>query len=222
MTPVAKFNSIIVAVTTAIMYFLWIFINKISPDFIENNGLVANVIAILSSLGFYRLLTSILKGMFEKMRFVRKMLLGDRYLEGTWVGFYISEMKEVRYLYETYEQSLDDVLICGHSYKEDKTMHGKWTALNPLIDCKKKSIKYYYETDMAKKTHIGQGFASFSLEKTDGKKYFNIMQGFSSDLNQTEKSMAFEMKVSEELWSDPKKILEKAEEVYHNNKEYFS
>lgn len=220
MSPIAKFNSLVVAVTTAIMYFLWILISKISPDFFGKNWLITNVVAILSSLGFYRLLTSVMKRLFIEIRFIKKIVLGDSYLEGTWVGFYISETREVRYLYETYEQSLEDVLISGYSYKKDKAMHGKWTALNPIIDCKKKSITYYYETEMVERTNKGQGFASFSLQKTKGSKKYDMMQGFSSDLNQTTKVNAIEVKISEECLNDLNEILQKAQEVYEKNKEY--
>lgn len=220
MTPTAKFNSIIVAVTTAIMYLLWIGIDKLSPEFMENNCLLVSAVAFLSSLGFYRLLTNLLKTLFEEIRFIKKFILGDRYLEGTWVGFYMSSMGEVRYLYERYEQSLEEVAIFGRAYKEDKSLHGKWTAINPTIDCKKKNIAYYYETDMTKNTHINQGFASFSLEKTGKNKCYNKMQGFSSDLNQTDKINAIEIKISDDCWDDERKILQEAEKVYKNNKEF--
>lgn len=220
MTPTAKFNSIIVAVTTAIMYLLWIGIDKISSEFMGNNWLLVSFVAFLSSFGFYRLLTNVLKILFEKIKFLKKNILGDRYLEGTWVGFYMSSMGEVRYLYETYEQSLEEVAIFGYAYKEDKTLHGKWTAINPTIDCKKKNITYYYETDMTKNTHINQGFASFSLEMTGKKKYYNKMQGFSSDLSQTDKINAIEIKISDEYLLDVEKILQEAEKVYRNNKKY--
>lgn len=220
MTPLAKFNSIIVTATTMIMYMLWLGIEKIDDAYIERYWLLLILVAALTSLGFYRFLTTILEILFKKIKLIKKFILGDRYLEGTWVGVYVGLGGNIRYIFETYEQSLEDVLISGYSYKDNKTVHGKWKAINPIIDCRSKKIIYYYETDMISNSHINQGFASFTMEKTEKGKYYDKMQGFSSDLYCAEKIYAIEEKISEDFWSDRDKILAKAEEVYQKNKDF--
>lgn len=143
-------------------------------------------------------------------------------MEGTWVGAYMAKDGSVRYLYETYEQTLEGILISGYSYKEDKTLHGKWKASQPIVDSEKKKITYYYETDMVHNTWINQGFASFTLEKKIKSKHFDKMQGFSSDLHSACKINSVEEKVSDDILTVQDQILEKAEAVYESNKAYLS
>lgn len=219
MSPVGKFNSIIVTVTTMVMYSLWICITQIDEKNIQKYGVLIVIITALSSLGFYRLANDFLKLLFKNNKFIKKFILGDKYLEGTWVGVYVGINGEIRYIFETYEQNLEGVLISGYSYKENKNIHGKWKAQNPIIDSNNKKLIYYYETDMIANTHINQGFASFTLEKDANSKFYNKMQGFSSDLYCCNKIYAIEEKISEECWTDRDKILQKAKEIYEKNRE---
>lgn len=217
MTPIKKFNSTIVVVTIAIMYFLCSYINNIL-QISEESTLVIAILGVFTSFGFYRFLSQVLNWLLQKFRFVKKIILGDRFLEGTWIGFYVGAGGEIRYFYETYEQTLDEVWISGYSFRADKTIHGKWKASNPIIDSENKKIIYYYETDMLGNLHINQGFASFTLEKRDKNKFFNKMIGFSSDIYNPTKLLAIEEKVSEDILADENNILQKADEIYNRNK----
>lgn len=219
MTPLAKFNSFVVTATTIIMYVLWLGIKKyvdVNSDWI----VLITILTAATSLGFYRCVTNILKWLFQKFRFIKKIILGDSYLEGTWVGFFASNDGSIRYLYEIYEQDLDGIVISGHSFKMNKEFHGKWNVSMPCVDLKNRKITYCYEADMIKNLFINPGIASFTMKKSKGSKYYNKMQGFSSDLFYPGKLWAIEEKIKDEFLTDEHFILQMAEQIYQENKDF--
>jgi len=218
MSPVQRFNSIVIALTTLIMYGTWFGIDRV----IEINKGTVIITSILSgfiSLGFYRGIASILSKIFNKSKTMRKFILGNRYLEGTWSGFFIGKDNNVRYICEIFEQDLENLIIRGTSYTFDEKIHGKWIAKNPVIDVADKRITYYYESDMIKNTFINPGFASFKFETIDTSSSINKLEGFSSDLYCPNKLIAFEEKMSDKKITDHMAILKQAKVIYEKYKD---
>lgn len=217
MTPLAKFNAIIISITTFFMYGLWLGINKVIE--IETIPFfITTILSALVSLGFYRSMSGILKKIFMNIKFVKKFVLGNYYLEGTWVGFFIGNNGRVRFLCENFEQDLEGIVIQGSSYTDCKKIHGSWIAKNPVIDIKEKRITYYYEADMIKNLFINPGLASFKMDKINKSSYINRLNGFSSDIYNPNKLFAVEEKISESFIFDVNFILQHAQEVYEKNK----
>lgn len=218
MNPVAKFNSIIISVTTVCMYILWKLLNGIM---FQNNtyAVFSLVITFLSSLGFYRLINSLLGMVFRKVKFFKRFILGPFYLEGAWVGFFVGKNNKIRLIHEQFEQELDGLVIKGYSYYEDGSSHGYWTAKNPVIDNEIGKMTYYYEARVNTYPAINQGLAEFNFKRTSRNEIVTEIIGFSSDLYRPEKLLAFESKVKEVKDQNEEYYIEEAKKVYANNKD---
>lgn len=221
MNPVAKFNSIIISVTTVCMYVLWKLLNGIM---FQNNTYAAFslVITFLSSLGFYRLINNLLGMAFRKVKLFKRFILGPFYLEGAWVGFFVGKNNKVRLIYEQFEQELDSLVIKGYSYNEDGSSHGDWIAKNPVIDNEIGKMAYYYEAKVNTYPAINQGFAEFNFRRTCKSDIISEMTGFSSDLYTPEKVPAYEKKVMGCKKQDERFYIDEARKVYESNKDKFS
>lgn len=51
---------------------------------------------------------------------IKKKILGNYYLEGTWVGFFVGNSGKIRYICERFEQSLEGIIIQGSSYTDNQ------------------------------------------------------------------------------------------------------
>lgn len=217
MTPLEKFNAVIIACTTLFMYLLWLGISKL----MEINTISFFVITILSgliSLGFYRSVATLLRKFFNNNKMIKKKILGNYYLEGTWVGFFVGNNGKIRYICERFEQSLEGIIIQGSSYTDNQKIHGNWIAKSPVVNIEEKQLMYYYEADMINNLFINPGLASFKMEKSHKSHYIDSLRGFSSDLYNPHKLFAIEEKISDDFIDDEEAILLRAKELYQKYK----
>ncbi|PTX59466.1 hypothetical protein C8N46_10954 [Kordia periserrulae] len=75
------------------------------------------------SLGIYRFIAYIFLLLLKNIRFIRKFFLDPKYLEGTWVGFYIGSNNQVKFIVERFEQDLEILRIRGTAYNDQKRFH---------------------------------------------------------------------------------------------------
>lgn len=209
MNPQIKFHSYIVAGTTFIMYGIWHLIN----DIIILYPTSAAILALLSTYGIYRLLAKFLLWVFGKIKYIKKCILGANYVEGTWVGIFSSKNGEARYVIETFEQDLSQVVIRGKSFNEDGQILGSWSSDNINIDSKGGKISYYYTSEPFSTPIKNEGIASFHFDRKSGETEPLRMIGFSADLYDGRRISAIKEKFGDKLFIDYQHCLERAKAI---------
>ncbi len=216
MNPELKFHSFIISVTTALVFLVWISLNKIITDY----PFFSVILSGLISLGIYRSLTLLVITLLKKYKVIKKFFLGPRYMEGTWIGFFVGNKNQIRYFIEIFEQDLSRTVIRGRVFRDDGVYHGSWIAEDATIDPIRGKLSYRYETDAIGNTFVNPGIASFSLERTASHKPPIRLIGFSSDLFNPHKLMAIEEKESDKLLLDSEIALEKAKKIYEKYRQH--
>ena len=214
-TPEIKLHLIVISITTAIIFFIWI---KLT-DIIIRFPLLSIVSSGVISVGFYRIILNVSLILFRKLKIFKKWLLGPYYMEGCWIGFFIGNDNTPRFYYEIFEQTLSNLLIRGKSFKENE-YHGSWTAIDVYIDIKVGRILYIYETDAIKNTFVNPGLGKFDFErKSPDKPPFRLI-GFTSDLYNPNKLKSIEEKVSDDTTVlDIQEALKRSKDLYERYKD---
>lgn len=214
MNPELKFHSIVLSVITTAIFLIWIFLNKLIAQYPFTSVILSGLV----SLGVYRFVAIIFLSLFKKLSFIKKFILGPRFMEGVWVGFFVGKGNKIRLFVEIFEQDLSTTTIRGRSFREDGSYHGSWNAENVTIDLNRAKLTYHYQTDAIRNTFINPGIAGFEIDRNGKYKIPERLIGFSSDLFSPDKLMAFEEKVSLRAVYDSTEILEIAKAIYEKYK----
>ncbi len=209
-----KMRTFVFAITTAILFFIW----TISSDFVKSNLFLGIPLSGIISLGTYRVILKLAEFVIIKNKYIKKLVLGNKYLEGIWVGVYIAEDNTPRFYYECFEQDFSGLVIRGTCFNEDGTYKGSWVSNDVYIDGNAGTITYTYITDMLNNTVKNQGLAVFNFQRKNKKSITDEMIGFSSDVFSGKKIKSFEWKLGEEDSNrDIIEIVDLAKEYYSIN-----
>ena len=219
MSPLIRFHSIILSITTLLVFYLWNLFTEISIFY----PALKVPIAAITSIGVYRLFLMLFKELLLKVRFVKRWIFGSSYLEGVWIGFFIGKENNVRYYIEVFEQGFDSIIIRGKGYREDEGYFGSWISDNVNLNIKKGTLNYTYETDALSNSFINPGLASFTIER---KSTYNApfrLFGFSSDLYNPKKLKSFEEKINDKPdIGNIDEALEKAKILYQQQRNFLT
>ena len=227
MKPIIKFNTIVLSMTTTVVFGIWLYISQLILTYPEwfkessNNkyNLLGIIMVGLISIGVYRLFFLITSYFVNNCQWIKRQVFSSYYLEGIWVGFYIGVSGNVRYLIETFEQNIDGLVIKGTSYDENKNLHSFWTSESINFDSEKGELSYQYKVRSTKEKPDPNGIAYFSIIRGNNHKPASILVGFSADSHLTKKCKAMEYKWIEKTKYDINEALDKAEEFYQTKKE---
>ena len=215
MKPLLKLHSISFGLATAITFSLWTLLVKMT----ELNSSFKILLGAIVSLGIYRLIATLIISLTKKSSWLKKKFLGQYYLEGTWVGFYIGYSGNVRYLIECFEQEIDSLTIRGKSWDENFQRHSDWTSSSVYIDVEHGKISYMYDVSNLKHASSNHGIAIFGFERSNQNKEAIGLDGYSADLHLNKKMHAREIKICHKCDSDETAALQKAVELYAKNRE---
>ena len=188
-----KLRTIVFTITTAMLFFIW----GLLSDFIKSNLFWGISLSGIISLGTYRFILKLAEMIMIKCKFIKKLVFGNKYLEGIWVGVYIAEDDNPRFYYECFEQDFSGLIIRGTCFNEDGTYKGSWISDNVYINEKTGTITYTYVTDMINNTGKNQGLAAFNFQRKSKKSITDKMIGFSSDIFSGKKIKSFEWKLND-------------------------
>jgi len=205
-----KFHSIVISLTTALVFSIWLGLNQVIAAY----PWLAVVLSGLISVGIYRSLSTLLLFLLRRVRHVKRFMLGPCYMQGSWAGFFVGHNNRIRLFVEFFEQDLSRTVIRGRAYHEDGSIHGSWIAENATIDPVRGKLVYHYETDALGNTFINPGIAMFDFQRAAASLPPVSLVGFSSDLFNPHKLVAFEDRVSETNLLDSTECLEKARSVF--------
>ena len=217
MTASAKFQSIVLCITTALIILTWRFFG----DRIEFPGIIVFLSGGLVSLATYTCLYKTLKFFFDRSRYFRMLILHNSYLEGTWIGFYIGISGDIRYIKEEFRQDLDGLIIKGKSFNENKQLHAKWMSDVVRIDTRLLKLKYMYEISTIHDNMNGYGIADFDLEELN---FFGISKkitGYTSDNHWGKRIKSIEFKKSDKFNISDVEAVRLAEKIYETNIESY-
>lgn len=158
MTPVTKAHSLTFAIVTPVIFLLWKSISNIYGLYWILDMLITGII----SATFYDLMYKMLLQACQKLHILKKLLLGHRYFEGLWIGYYTSDGIRTFY-YEYFEQSLESLSIKGTAFDENFNQIGSWTIMQPYINIEESKLAYYYEMDELALPDVTLGFAKATI-----------------------------------------------------------
>ena len=115
MSPITKAHSLAFAIATTCVYTIWHKLTAIQTDL----WIINSVITFILSLSFYQVVFKIFLLLCQKVRLLRKYILGKFYFEGLWIGYYTIN-DEIEYYHEVVEQDLENISIIGVSYDKDR------------------------------------------------------------------------------------------------------
>lgn len=210
MKPILRFNSIIIGLTTIVVFFGWLNLK----DVINAHPGLGLLAAGLISIGTYRVFFNLLSFLVKHIFWIKQLIFSAYYLEGTWVGYYISQDGRPRFFIEQFEQSIDNMVIRGKSYEQQGEYHGSWIAENPNMNIFTGQLTYQYTANTLINTHINPGLAMFNLERNNSNTPPHMMLGFTSDVYNPNKIRAIEIKISSKTSIDIIEGLKNANELY--------
>lgn len=195
------YNAIVLSISSLFVLVFWYVLGVITfpKDWETHKGLLLIgkiVVEYLTSYGFYKLITTILHSLAKRLKFIKSLLLGNSYIEGTWIGYYIGVSGEIRYIIEYYEQDLDGIQIRGESYTKDLKLHSKWssTSVNVLPDIGQ--IIYTYTVESTDENTNNLGCASFSFKRNSKNDSPYALLGYSIDVQFGKRVSNYERKIS--------------------------
>ena len=217
MNPYNSFRSIVFTFTTAFIFLCWTLIHPI----IETRPLIGWFLAGLVSIGSYRLMFNICQFIFQKSKRVKKIILGNIYLEGVWVGCYKGLDGSPKLFIEYFEQTFDELIIRGRCYEADGSFKGSWVSESVVIKEKEGIIRYTYDTDMINNSHKNSGIAVFNFARNKRKDAPKKLTGYSSDIFNPRKIISMEVKIPEADNLSDDELLKTANQLFLENKKYF-
>ena len=171
-------------------------------------------IVILSSAVIYRIIGKGIYSLLGKFLRLRKMLLGEEFLEGTWVGRIRREPTE--YTIERYRQNMGILEIEGDSFLEDGKPRSHWQSTAVRIDLSNRKLVYSYNCNIEGKTQSHEGVASFQLKWENEKlTACDHLEGYAADLTDGARDANSEYKLSDQ-WLGREKALEQAKKYFLN------
>ncbi len=211
MQPELRFHTIVVSATVVVMFGAIVFVQPLVQPLSTSVKVAGFVIAALASAGTYKSLAGLLDFVLRKWRWLREKLLGDTYLEGTWVGFFVGHGGDVRLFYEHFRQTLTSLVIQGNSYELDNTSHGDWVSVTANHDAANGRLLYAYTCNIISRSVQHEGIAVFNVRRPTPNAPADSLEGYSADLVDGHRSPSREIKVSTHFL-DRKSAIEKARE----------
>lgn len=165
------------------------------------------------SVGIFKLASSLLNATIVHVCCVKKIVLGNEYMHGTWVGYFIGNNGEKRIYVEHFEQDLEHLTIRGTAYTENGDFFAQWQSEPAAIDQRKGRLVYTYMSDVIYKQETRQGLGVFQFIRTNLNQPPIELKGYVVDLDQGKRLKSEETKISDELLA-PKDAIKTANEIY--------
>lgn len=213
------YRGTIFTVTTATVFFIWGVLQPILVNLTGIDQWITLLLGSVVSLGTYQLSLKIIESLVLKVTVIKRWIFGSSYLDGVWVGAYIGIEDKPRYYIEYFEQDFNSLIIRSKCYSDDFKYKGKWTSTNVSINEDKGELYYTYETTMENNNHKNIGFAIFNIDRMSKGTCPIKLHGFSSDIYINKMIRSVEEKISKPKGLTEKELLDKAIEVYENNKD---
>lgn len=213
MSPSAKFNGLLASATVTIMFFLVIYVTPRLSVLGVDSPLLLTIGALISSAGLYRILSLGMRWLMERWEWLKGIVLGPHYMNGTWIGYFNGHTNDKRFMVEHFIQDLEGLVVTGRSFTKAKQEHGYWESESTTIDAKKGRLIFTYKFDVLTQKNSLVGIHSSLFERKSAHHAPGAISGFAHDLNDDFRIAVNSIKISNTLlpWD---KALEIAEERF--------
>jgi hypothetical protein len=199
MTPATKFNALLTGLTVFLMFWL---VTTLAPLIRNVSWLSTSMISLttlLSSAGFFRLLSMGLSWLMSKSHKVRKFVLGPSYIHGTWVGCFTGHRGDKRYMVEHFAQDLDKLRITGRSFTDQLEQHGHWTSEAVTVDVEHGKLVFTYCFEGITKSAPLPGVHTSTLDRQSQFHAPTALGGFAHDMNDATRIPIYSERFSDDL-----------------------
>lgn len=207
-----KIASISIVSTTSVMYFSLVFLYRTFPDASQNMEIFGLVISALTSFGFYKFIAKFTLTLFNKSQSLRKLILGKAFLEGTWVGHWTDQGKNV-FTVETIDQENGETVIIGRQIGDDLKTQADWSSESVFVDLRRERVIYVYSSDAYRTNHQHNGIGVFKMIRPKKNEAPNVLDGYSVDMTDGDKDVNREHKISDKIVGTEKAI-EEARKIF--------
>jgi hypothetical protein len=173
--------------------------------------LLAGVTTVLLSVGAYVLLLRTFVWLFGHWQLLRKLVLGRSFLEGTWVGHYVKDGKDL-FTIERINQASGATVLLGRELKSDGKTRARWASDAVSIDETRMQLTYAYTCDVFERKHTQQGLGTFTIVR-ENSWWPDKLDGYAADLIDGVPDPNIEIKISCREISDAHAIA-KAKEYF--------
>lgn len=201
MTPTAKFNALLSGLTVFLMFWLVTILAPLLKSVPWYSTVMASLAALLSSVGFFRLLSMCLRCLMSKSHKVRKLVLGPYYMHGTWVGWFVGHGGHKRYMVEHFAQDLDTLRITGRSFTDQLMAHGQWKSQSVTVDVEHGQLVFSYFFDVVTNSTALAGVHTSTLDRKSQFDAPTALGGFAHDMNDPTRIAVHSEKISDDLLS---------------------
>jgi len=168
---IKKVYNISLIATSVFAFIAWTLTQSIKHEVIEHEILRHSVIALLNfvlAFGFFNMFAKIIISLSNRIKWVKRLILGSSYIEGVWVGYtFVEEEGEdtftPRYTTFMIEQSIDDIVITVKSHAENLSLR---TFITPEVAWINKQKRVLYMVNSARRVvapFFGSSFVEFHL-----------------------------------------------------------
>lgn len=208
-----KIAELAIVVTTAIVF---VGVGILAP-LIDEGAVVSKgwavAIAALTSFGIYKFISSALFSAFKKVQKLRKLLLGDAFLEGTWVGHFEVNGEHI-FTIETISQAEGETRISGIELNPAGATRSFWHSESAFIDTRRQQLTYVYSCDVIRTNHQQSGIGIFKLSKSSAKNPPDRLDGYAVDMVDGKKDPNTEHKLSDSVMNQ-EDALKKAKQRFN-------
>jgi hypothetical protein len=198
--------------TVAIMFATLVWIQPLVASLHTPYAFASGVAGVLASLGVYRLLAEGFRWLLRKILWLRKRVLGKQFLEGTWVGHYLSN-GEHRFTIEFIDQAETVPTIHGREVDAQGNTTASWTSDTISVDVTRMQLVYSYTCKVFRRKHVGEGLGVFAIVCEHHGQPATKLDGYSVDLIDGDRDPNTEHKVADTVVSDAE-ALKRAKEIF--------
>jgi len=169
MGRMSKVYNMAILLTSILAFFLWetsfnfdTTFNGIFKDDSIIPAILKLIISYVSSYGLFNLLLTTFTGFLSKFTKIKRLILHDVYVEGTWAVFYYM-YGELRLEVEIFKQDLLSANCTGVGFSKDGEILGQFTK-NPIyIDENTKQLTSAYTDKSVSSPCSKPGYSQFTL-----------------------------------------------------------
>ncbi len=206
-----RIGALAATVTVSLMFLALVALQPALVALAKAGTLLAGAASVLVSAGLYSLVLKLLLWLFARWQLLRKWVLGRAFLEGTWVGHYVTDGLD-RFTIEEFSQQTGSTVIVGREFDSVGKTRARWTSDVVSIDDVKMQLTYAYSCDVFQNKHVQQGLGAFTIIR-EKSKWPDKLDGYAVDLIDGDRDPNTEIKVSDSNVSD-EYALKKAREYF--------
>ena len=195
-----RLSAIATAITVTVMFSLVVWVAPLVRLWSLEYAILSNVAEALAAVAIYRSLADALRWLFKRVLWIRRIVLGKSFIEGTWAGHYVVGT-EHRLTLEFIDQSVEGIIVHGREFTSDGVTRANWSSDAATVNLERVELIYAYTCTVFQVKHMQQGLGIFRLVFEDGR-YANKLDGYAVDTIDGDRDPNVEFKLSDRAIPD--------------------